>query len=71
MLTYKDYSEDNLEAVIREFLFENEISAKDMRFNFFLDRRIHNYLRGAAYKTGKTKAEILRDLVRRDIRRRD
>ena len=62
-----DYTEDNLEEVLTKFLDDNRIDTKDMRFNFFIDRPIYNYLRWAAYKTGKTKAEILRELVSKEI----
>lgn len=64
---YKEFTEKNLGPTIKDFLKENDIQSKDMRFNFFIDRPIYNYLRWAAYKTGKTKAEILRDLVTREI----
>ena len=67
LLSYKDYNEKTLEPAVHDFLEENKIDTKDMRFNFFIDRPIYNYLRWAAYKTGKTKAEILRDLVSREI----
>lgn len=66
-VAYKEYTPDNVKHMIRDFLKENDIQAKDMRFNFFIDRPIYNYLRWAAYKTGKTKAEILRELVAREI----
>jgi hypothetical protein len=68
-ITYAAYNEKNLKDVIRGFLQENDIQTKDMRFNFFIDRPIYNYLRWTAHKTGKTKAEILRDLVLREIDR--
>ena len=42
-----------------------------MRFNFFIDRKIYNYLRWASFKTGKTKAEILRDLVENEIEKQE
>lgn len=67
LLSYKEYDDKNLEKIVHDFLEENRIDTKDMRFNFFIDRPIYNYLRWAAYKTGKTKAEILRDLVSREI----
>ncbi|HSE61553.1 MAG TPA: nucleoside 2-deoxyribosyltransferase [Candidatus Saccharimonadales bacterium] len=63
----EEYTEENLEGIMQKFLADNDIQAKDMRFNFFIDRPIYNYLRWAAYKTGKTKAEILRDLVSKEI----
>jgi hypothetical protein len=62
-----DYTEQDLPDIMNKFLQENDIQAKDMRFNFFIDRPIYNYLRWAAFKTGKTKAEILRELVSREI----
>lgn len=63
----KEYTEENLTGILNQFLQDNDIQAKDMRFNFFIDRPIYNYLRWAAFKTGKTKAEILRELVAREI----
>lgn len=66
-----EYNKDNAESIIRPFLIDNDISTKDMRFNFFIDRPIYNYLRWAALKTGKTKAEVLRGLVQREIDTQD
>lgn len=66
-VSYNEFTPENVKEIIKRFLKENDIQAKDMRFNFFIDRPIYNYLRWAAYKTGKTKAEILRELVAREI----
>ena len=63
----EEYTEKNLEPILTKFLEDNDIQTKDMRFNFFIDRPIYNYLRWAAHKTGKTKAEILRELVSKEI----
>ncbi len=68
---HEAYDEQSLGKTIKHFIDENDISTKDMRFNFFIDRPIYNYLRWAALKTGKTKAEILRSLVQQEIDRRD
>ena len=68
---YKKYNIDTVGGILSDFLASNDIATKDMRFNFFIDRPIYNYLRWAALKTGKTKAEILRSLVQQDIDRRD
>lgn len=65
------YDRESIDKIVKNFLDENDISTKDMRFNFFIDRPIYNYLRWAALKTGKTKAEILRSLVQQEIDRRD
>jgi len=51
------------------FLKENDVSTKDLRFNFFIDRKIHNYLRWVSYKTGKPRSEIIRELLNREIER--
>lgn len=69
LATVKEYEPDNLEKIVEDFLEANRIEVKDMRFNFFIDRQIYNYLRWASYKTGKTKAEILRELVTKEIER--
>lgn len=65
------YTSDNIADKIAPFLQDNDIGTKDMRFNFFIDRGIYNYLRWAALKTGKTKAEILRELVNREINNKE
>ncbi len=67
LVTGAQYNKENLVAKLKKFFEDNDIPTKDMRFNFFIDRPIYNYLRWAAYKTGKTKAEILRDLVSKEI----
>jgi hypothetical protein len=61
------YDDDTLETVLKSFLDDNDIPIKDMRFNFYIDRAIYQYLRNTALATGKTKAEILRELVLREI----
>lgn len=63
----KEYDDTNLDKIIGRFLKENDIPSKDMRFNFFLDRKTHNYLQWASVQKGKTKAEILRELVMKEI----
>lgn len=63
----KNYTSENIQEIIADFIEENTIDSKDLRFNFFIDRQIYNYLRWSAYNTGKTKAEILRELVRQEI----
>jgi nucleoside 2-deoxyribosyltransferase len=69
---HKEYKETTeLDSIIGTFLQDNRIENKDMRFNFFIDRGIYNYLRWAALKTGKTKAEILRELVQHEIEKQD
>lgn len=65
------FQRENLEEIIKKFLDDNDTKLKDMRFNFFIDRKIYSYLRWASYKTGKTKAEIIRELIEREIDGKD
>lgn len=65
---FADYDDENVDKTIGKFLEVNTIDTKDMRFNFFINRTIYNYLRWASFQTGKTKAEILRQLIEREIK---
>ncbi len=67
----KSYNAGNVRDIICDFINENNIDSKDLRFNFFIDRQIHNYLRWASYSTGKNKSEILRELILREIDKQD
>lgn len=71
LVRFCEYDKENIAKVIGDFLRDNTIDTKDMRFNFFINRPIYNYLRWAAFKTGKTKAEVLRELVEREIKNRE
>jgi hypothetical protein len=66
-IEYAKYTPEDVEAKVEKFLKANDVKVKDMRFNFFIDRKIYNYLRWASLKTGKTKAAVLRDLVSEEI----
>ena len=66
-IEYQKYTPETVDAILAKWLRDNDIGTKDMRFNFFIDRAIYNYLRWTALKTGKTKAEVLRNLVEREI----
>lgn len=67
----EEYSDATLDSIIKKFLDDNTITTKDMRFNFFINRQIYNYLRWAAFKTGRTKADILRALVEQEIEKKE
>jgi hypothetical protein len=71
LITYRKYNDTNLERVVEVFVKENTIKKKDLRFNFVIDRQIHNYLRQRSYKSGKTKAEVVRDLLLKDMESQD
>lgn len=71
MVILKNYSEKTPNAIIEDFLKLNDISSQDLRFNFFIDREIYNYLRWTAYKTNKSKLKILRDMIKKRLTGRD
>lgn len=60
-------SQSDLEAAVLSFIGANTVKTKDLRFNFVIDRRIYNHLRFKSFQTGKTKAEIVRDLLLKDL----
>lgn len=62
---------DAIKGLVSTFLGENAISAKDLRFNFFLDRQLYSYLREESRETGKNKSEIIRELLKKEIESRD
>lgn len=67
LLTTKKYDEGNLEKCIEDFIRSNTIKIKDLRFNFVINRQIYSHLRFRSYQTGKTKAEVIRELLISDI----
>ena len=67
LVEIKAYDEKNLGKVITKFLKENVTITRELRFNFAIDHHMHNYLRRRAYELRKTKAELLRDLLRQDM----
>ncbi len=62
-------TKEELEEPVSNFLDDNSIATKDLRFNFFMDRKIHTYLRWVSYKTGKPQSEIIREVLNREIDR--
>lgn len=68
LLTTQHYDTNKeLEKIVRRFIRTNTISTKDLRFNFFIDRHIYNYLREVSYETGKNKSELIRELLEDEI----
>lgn len=68
LLVYKKYDEKDLSAIITNFIEENRFEVQDLRFNFVIDKDIHNYLRWAAFNGNTTKAEVVRKLLRSKIK---
>lgn len=70
LLTTAEYkTEKDLDEIVKQFIKDNTIATKDLRFNMFIDRPIYNYLRSVSYESGKNKSEIIRELIEREIRK--
>jgi hypothetical protein len=71
MLSVKGYkTEEELAEIVEQFIKDNTVTTKDLRFNMFIDRPIHNYLRSVSHETGKNKSEIIRDLINHEIQKK-
>lgn len=72
LFTRKEYEGlDDVQKIVGDFIEENTFNTKDLRFNFVIDRQLHNYIRLKSFKTKKTKAEIVRELLIRDMEREE
>ncbi len=68
LLVREVYSnEGELERMVTRFIEENTFKTKDLRFNFVLDPQLYNHIRWKSFKSKKTKAEIVRELLIRDM----
>jgi len=67
LLCIRNYNPKTLEAVATEFLMKFDLPQQDMRFNMFIDRETRTFLEIESYKTGKTKAKIIRDMIKNEI----
>jgi len=71
IIRYSQYSDNNVEDIINAFIEENRRGGKDIRFNFFINRRLLNYLNWASFQEGKTKSEIIRKILTKEMNRSD
>lgn len=63
----KEYTLETIDKIVGAFLDQDEEQSKDIRFNLFIDRKIDNYLKRVSIQEGKTKAEIVRERLWREI----
>lgn len=67
-VTKAEYNSQTIDEIVGGFLEKDEDDLKDIRFNMLIDRKLNGYLNQSAIKTGKTKAEIIRELLTRELR---
>lgn len=68
LLQVSKYSEDSLDIILENFFLKFQVNKNELRFNLMLDRETQLYLDLKSYKTGKTKAKILRDMIKHEMR---
>ncbi len=69
LVSYCQYNDKNIDNAISEFVAENSKEKKQIRFNFFIDKKLLNYINWRSLNTGKTKSDIIREALREDIKR--
>ena len=66
LLQVKEYkSENEIQQIIKDYL-DNIISGK-IKFNFYINHRIYNYLNRRAKVEGRSKSDIVRDIILKEI----
>lgn len=63
-------TEAEVSKIAATFIQENTVSTKELRFNMFIDRQIYGYLRNESLETGKNKSEIIRDLIKQEMKKK-
>jgi hypothetical protein len=63
-------NKEELQKIIVSFLEEIDIDNTKLRFNMTLDREVYNYLNWESVNTGKTKAQIVREVLKEQIRKK-
>jgi len=71
LINCERYTRDNLEKIIEKFIIEAGRGVEKTRFNFFIDKKLENYLDWAAHTYQTNKAEIIRDLLNEQMLKKD
>ncbi len=71
IFTRKIYDKQEIEHIVAEFIKDNTVSTKDLRFNFVIDRQLYNHIRWKSFRARKTKAEVVRELLLRDMEKEE
>jgi len=63
------HNDEELQQYVASFLSDADVDATNLRFNMALDRETYNFLNWESVNTGKTKAHIIRELLKERIKR--
>lgn len=67
LLVFAEYSSQNkLAQIVTSFIKRNTVHTKDLRFNFFMTRKIAQYVDEKSKETGKTRSDIVRNIIKRN-----
>lgn len=64
------HTDAELEKIIASFLRDVDVDTAKLRFNMALDRETYNFLNWESVNTGKTKAQIIREVLKEQINRK-
>lgn len=70
-IRYSQYNEKNLESIVEEFVKQNIRDGKQVRFNFFIDKKLLNYVNWRSLKYGIAKSEVIRTALKNDMEKSD
>src|SRR5690606_29467837 len=71
LLSHHYYSsEADLVKIVSSFLKKNTVHTKDLRFNLFMTHKIYKYLTELSHITGKSRSEIVRNVIKKHSRKR-
>lgn len=67
LLTVEKYSSsEDVRQILKNFT--NSVVPDKIKFNFFINIQIHNYISKRANKENKTKSEIIREIITKEIK---
>lgn len=71
LITSKEYTLNTLKEILSDFFLQSAKGGQKIRFNFFIDKKMENYLDWAAFTYKKKKADILRGMINDQMLRGD
>lgn len=71
VVEHAEYSANGLEKILLDFVDRATRGFEKTRFNFFIDKKLENYLDWAAHTYQTNKAEIIRDLLNERMLEKD
>lgn len=61
------HDKEEMQQIIRQFIDDNSVLLKDLRFNMLLDRELLYFVNNESIKTGLSKSQVIRSLIKAKI----